>query len=739
MKKILTGVMALALSSAFMAEGRTLSPSARLLLEQTAAGDSVMRFDLRSKKAVGTSPKEVGAFVILDDDSAIGLLEELGVRIRHDHGTYYTATIPVDVLAKAGEVPGVRYIAPGNRVSLLNDYNRKVSGVDAVHSNDGSQLPRPYSGKGIVIGLIDLGIEYNHVAYRDADGNCRIKAVWNQRAHVGNPPADYGYGVELTTPDAIRQAGYDTMSEYHGGHTTGTAAGSDRSALTAGSRKVEPCYGVAPDAEIVFVSLDQENSSAIADAIKYIFDYADEAGKPCVINMSLGEHMGPHNGTSLLDTTIDSMVGPGRIIVGACGNEGEVRLHASETFTADDRQLKSMLTRSATSGHDKHYIDIWGPAGTDLKVKVCVVNSLKGNIIASTPEADTSVDAPAVVKVFSIDDCGAEASVVIDAERNPINGQPHVEVRSSLEEANTGRLLGVIVEGVEGQTVHMWNYSLNEFSSNGKSGWTDGDNDVTVGEIGGTAKRIITVGAYDARTRIDFSNGEYALATDGQSFNQGHRSVFSSVGPTADGRTVPHLLAGGNPVISAFNKYYLTGVGATLDQLLYATTGYTKDSDGISYYYMYNIGTSMAAPFVAGTVALMLEANPELTPEQAREILMSTARTEDFMGELPNNHYGSGAVNTLGAVKEAVALAGVSAPAADEAVSDARVWAEGLTVYVALPGGDSAASEAKVYNAAGSLLGAYPLDGAITSIDASSWGRGVFVVTVGGRGLKVAL
>ena len=74
----------------------------------------------------------------------------------------------------------------------------------------------------------------------------------------------------------------------------GTAAGADKSSSF---------YGMAPDADIVFVSFAEENTN-IADAIKYIFDYADKVSKPCVINMSLGSHYGPHDGTSYLDQSM---------------------------------------------------------------------------------------------------------------------------------------------------------------------------------------------------------------------------------------------------------------------------------------------------------------------------------------------------------------------------------------------------------------------------------------------------
>lgn len=727
MKKLITGFLAAAIGlAAIPAAARTLAPGARLLLAGKTHGVAPMKVNIKERSAeVADEAATVGACIFLNDKSAVEALEALGVVINHDHGVFFSATIPVDVLAQAGEVPGVRYITLGNRVNLLNDYSRDVAGVDKVHNNTGGFLARPFTGKGVVVGLIDIGVEYDHIAFRDTDGNNRIKAVWNQSSSFGTPPEGFGYGVEYADPDKISQAKYDTLTEFHGCHTMGTAAGGDF---------FSEYYGVAPDAEIVFVSFDQENSVAIADGIKYIFDYADRVGKPCVINMSLGDHIGPHNGTSPLDQFIDQVTGPGRIIVGACGNEGFERLHASETFTASDRQLKSMLTQAANATHNLHYLDIWGKNSSDIKVKICVVSSLKGNIVAETREISTASDGDYVWDSFGINDCGVSATVLIDAEVNPLNGQPHVSVQCNVSELSAGRLLGVVVEGEEGQTVDMWNYGHNEFSSNNKNGWTDGTTEGTVGEIGGTAKRIITVGAFDARNRLDWTSGGYSLMDELPNYEQGHHSYFSSYGPTADDRTVPHILAAGNPVVSSINKYYYTGLGATTEQIEYMTNGVTVEG-GERYYYAYNIGTSMAAPFVAGTVALMLEANPELTPEQARDIIASTASTEDFMGELPNNTYGAGRVNSAACVKEAVAMSGVDAVPEAVAADDIRVWAEGTTVHILSLSGASDCL-ATVYTASGNLIGSYPVEGGVGSVDASSWGNGIFLVNV--KGAQVA-
>lgn len=710
-------VLILMMSGIMSASADKMSPDTRIRLEQ------------RVNKAPAKSAQDTPIKVFIAIEAGFdpdGLLIP-GVEINSVFGKVVTATVMPEAMEALCDLDGVRYIQMASDVKLLNDFGRRELHVDGVHHNTGGRLPQGYTGKGVIVGMVDTGVEYGHHAFYSTDGSeLRIRRVWNQES-FGTPPAGYNYGAEHSTEEEILKAATDSRSQYHGSHTMGTAAG--------GGNLYTRYYGMAPDADIVFVSFKNDDNTSIADAIKYIFDYADEVGMPCVINLSLGSHHGPHDGTSFLDQIIDELSGPGRIIVGAVGNEGESRMHASKTFTETDTTMKTLLTFSSTANHKLHYIDIWGTPGSNLKVGMGIFNSLKGVAVDRSKVFDTSDEGQKTVGYFTyLDEQGVDMDAVIYGEINPENNSPHVWIQAEVGDLGQGRMPGLIVDGDPGATVHMWNEGLHEFSSNNKSGFTNGDNSCTAGEIGGTAKRIITVGSYDGRDSLPVQRYYYIDMNEFSFYKQHQHSAFSSCGPTADGRTVPHVVAPGMPVISAYNRYAFDA--AVLEEEM---SDYTQDKSGRKYYYGYSMGTSMSAPHVTGVVALMLQANPYLTPEQARGILQETADTWPEMGALPNNAFGAGRVNSLECVHRALDISVIEDIAVDTD-NATRVWAENGTVNVLTP---AIGSTLRLYSVAGMLLHETVIDSTSTVIDASRWGHGILIAEISGdssrRTFKIAL
>lgn len=710
------------MSGAMSVQADKLSPDTRLRIEN------------RGKKFAARISDEqaetMRVFIAFEKGFDLNSLLIPGVTLQSVFEKVVTADATVAAIRQLAEMDGVRYIQMASDTKLLNDWGRADLHVDDVHSNTGNALTQGFTGKGVVVGMIDLGVEYGHHAFYASDGSgLRIRRAWQQNDFNGPHPAGYDYGRELTSEAEMLLQTYDSKSDFHGSHTMGTAAG--------GGDLPTKYYGMAPDADIVFVSFNSQDNTTIADGIKYIFDYADEMDMPCVINMSIGSHHGPHDGTSFLDQIIDEMSGPGRIIVGACGNEGESRMHASKTFTESDKTMKTMLTFSDKQSHKLHYLDIWGTPGSNLKVRMAVFNSLKGQLVDQGNVFDTNNPNQSVVGYFTyMNNQGIDMDAMVYGEINPENNSPHVWVEAEVLEMGQGRMPGLIIEGDPGATVHVWNEGLHEFSSNNKSGFTDGDQNCTVGEVGGTAKRIISVGSYDSRESIPVQRNYKIDMSSLSTYQQYRHSVFSSYGPTADGRIVPTVVAPGMPVISALNRYAMSS-----EEIADFHSDYTTGPDGRKYYYFYNMGTSMSAPHVAGIVALMLQANPELTPEQAKDIMQSTADTWAEMGEVPNNSYGAGRINALNCVKEALALGDPgSVEAVDVADNSTRVWGSDGMIHVLTP---AVGATLRIYSVTGAILHEQTLDSTSADIDASQFGYRFVVAEVIGESsrssFKIAL
>lgn len=695
-KKSILLASLLLLSSAGFAQ--KLSPSTSIMLGEMST----------KQNANGVAAKTVSAFITVKTTDAVEKIEALGAKVNNVVSpTLLTATMPVSAIEAVSQLDEVVSVSVGTEVKLLMDQARKVTGVDDCHklTTDNG----PYTGKGVVVGIVDNGFDYTHVDFMNSDlSDTRIKRVWDQST-TGKAPEKYGYGAEYTSFAQMKGAKYDMTTQYHATHVAGIAAGGD---------KTQPYYGVAPDADLVFVSFASSNTN-IVDGINYVFDYAESVGKPAVVNISLGSHLGPHDGTSDTDLSFTNMTGPGRIIVGACGNEGMEKLHVGKTLdaTSTGKQLKTMFAydSSSQSSYKQAYVDLWGSKGKKLAVKAVVVNTTKGQVVAQSDEVST--DGSKDVRWIVPDGSGVVASVQMALQVNPNNNCPEVMLMSRATSINTGFAIGIIATGDEGNTINAWNAANGgTFTNYNKRGWTDGDYTSTVGELGGTSNSVISVGSFN--TKMSFV--PLSLAGTGQEMKINENlvgklydhSAFSSYGPTADGRIKPDVTAPGSVVISAGSKY----VGLTDDYIV------AKNGDDN---YTYNLGTSMASPFVAGTVALWLQANPNLTPDDVREIIRKSSTKDTYVGAtVPNNAWGYGKINAIEGLKLALDVTGVNEiGTADKLFSiDTDRAAHTATFYFS---GSNA--KVAVYNTLGQQVYAKQLSASGETVDLSSLSNGVYV------------
>ena len=585
----------------------------------------------------------VNAFILLNENANLDVLRANGVKINTISPLIITAQIEVDNIEKIAMLPDVKNLQIGLPVHRKLDKARAATNVDKVQA--GTDLPIPFLGKNVVVGIIDSGIEYGHINFFDSTGTkLRIKRVWDQNI-TGTPPANFSYGTEYTTQTAILNARYDNRTETHGTHVTGIAAGSDKNNNNI-------YYGVATAADIALVSYNLNDSTtdnvSISDGIKYIYDYATSVNEPCVINMSLGTQIGPHDGTSVFDQLCDALQGKGRLLVGSAGNEGSDSLHISQTFTPTNSTLKTFFTY-IDSTKLIGMTDIWGELNKTYSIRVVVYNKNTGTEIYSTPTFNAATSNYNSYTLASSN--GAVGTIQIFTETDPSNNKPNAFVGSDMDSISPGNSIGIILTAQSG-TVNAWAddyYSY--FTGNKLSGWTNGNSTNSISEVGGTGKQIISVGAYVSKTTFTNTSGIF-YRNRIETLN--HIATFSSTGPTIDGRMKPDITAPGSLVVSSYSN-------AIISDPNYSTYIIKKSLvNGQNYYYGQLQGTSMATPMVTGILATWLQAYNDLSPDDVRTILQQTSISDTFTGTISSggsNLWGFGKIDAWNGIQASLKLA----------------------------------------------------------------------------------
>lgn len=569
-------------------------------------------------------------------------LSQMGVIPGTQAGNIYTGLIPVYNIQQVAAHPYVVYVQIAEKVELRMDSTRKATNVDKVH-NGTAPLSMPYHGEGVVVGIIDDGFDLTNPNFYDTTGtaNYRVKKVWFHTDNSGTPPTGYSYGTELTTMTAMLTTGTDDTAETHGTHVAGIAAGS-------GGYPGSPYKGVASRSDLVFVGTNFSDVS-IGEGIEYIQDYASTVDKPCVINMSIGGHMGPHDGTSLFDRFCDGQAEPGMLLVGAAGNEGSTPLYLGHNYNSTDTLIHTFLASGKSNfGSDvSAALDIWGNKSESFMVVVSVYNTG-----TNTTEDKTVMVSASNGSTFNDTLYGTNSVPVLLAVQSgisPLNNKPNV----SIEVDNTAQPDGdrkVLISIIGHNTsTKMWvNNAVFEDWGYGAPVY-DGTSTHTVGEIGGTGNNMISVGAYTTKnTWTDIFNTSH----NAPSFDPvGEIATFSSLGPTADGRTKPDIAAPGNIVASSMNSYDVS-ISKLADRLVDSFS-----VNGDTYYFVMFEGTSMATPMVTGILALWLQQYPELTTKQAISLMKKTAITDNFTGTIPqlgSNTWGWGKIDAFGGLNELI-------------------------------------------------------------------------------------
>lgn len=539
--------------------------------------------------------------------------------------------------------------------ALLDESLQKTNVTDvwAGQKEGYTSLPQAYTGKGVVTALVDQGIIFQHPMFRDSEGRSRITWFWDiSRASVDGE----GLGVVYDTPEKVLAATPMANTVPHGTHVAGIMAGT----LFGGRR------GIAYEADIMGAELPEKMYVGASDeiskwltkmfpefatfglrakmadtdvmivaALKAIYDQADAQGKPCVVNLSYGSRKLWEQTRSLAEQVIENMLKtPGHIFVVAAGNEGNQDVFrmkkAGEPLDVDLGIYASRLYVSWKKSEGTPVLKVnYGSekCTIDLKLITALVNAWDA---VKEPDKELKYQEPSYfysityVPFFPID--SDDITVLVD----------------------------ITLASNEGATFKLTSdYAGTLTLMNKDDVFSETELAETIGQSPGTIsapasfESVIAVGAMHHRSYVTGLNGQPVTQVEMGS-KPGTLASLSSCGPTIDGRIKPDVVAPGVNIVSAVPVLTTPG----MDRLMV----YKETKFGGEYALATFSGTSMAAPHVAGVVALWLQANPKLTQSQVKDIIKNTSHQREAQYTSKNNCYGWGEIDAYAGILEALGL-----------------------------------------------------------------------------------
>jgi subtilisin family serine protease len=549
--------------------------------------------------------------------------------------------------------------------TLLMDTARIKNNIDSAHRGY-APLIDSLKGKGVIIGIIDGGIYWQHEDFYNADGTTRIRYIWDQAATGSNSPLPYNYGNQWSWININNGNCTHTPPTNDFGHGTcvaGIAAGNSRS--TIGTPYENQLTGVAPEAEIIAVRVnnDADFLSNVADAVDYVFKKADAIGKPCVINTSIGTYYGSHDGKDLATLAIENLLNQrnGRVLVAAAGNAGNVPHHLSYTIPADSAY--TFFKYNTT--YNEIYFDLWAdtadfnnasfavgcndPAGNNLgRIDYLTVQGNfnppqgSGTILSKDLFLGGTLLGKIMMQASLVDDRYHVEFLITPGNTSNLwrlqtKGSGTFDLWSSASLIGSADMTSVLATGDTSNpfiTIQYPNYRHPDTLKTMVSSWQNSD-------------KVITVGNYSNRAGYLDRDGNYVnLLTAPYNEVVGQRFATSSIGPTRDGRLKPDIMATGSTTIATGDAAFIA----------LATSATNRVKVYITQKHIRNGGTSMAAPIVSGIAALYLQKRPTAPYEEVKQAIICTAVSDNFTGTTPNPFYGNGKVNGFAALTRANCL-----------------------------------------------------------------------------------
>lgn len=621
---------------------------------------------------------------------------------------------------------------------------RISSGVDKIHAGEG--FSHPFTGKGVVVGIVDQGLDANHINFVDEEGVSRIGYLGHIRVEPSSPS---GWVGEQYGRENIPQFATDYTSTFHATHTLGILAGSYKGEVeaavavtdsTAELKKIDnPYYGVAYEADIAATCGDLQDM-LIAQGIERILDYRYYKNEPGVISLSLGSNTGAHTSESLMCQYLDAAAKEAHIVISA-GNEGDIPLAVRKTLTETDTLVRSFIVPNTIE--KTNYGKLYMYSAEPFEMQAVVFNRKRGQIALRMPVNEgqaanvpqyyctpTQQNSSSDIMPQQLQTAFKDAYVGIGWKIDEYTGQylnmvDFYTVDNPDKNSDSNYVLGYVVTGKPGQHIECYCDGVySELSSLDVQGWDNGSCDGTISDLA-CGKNVLVVGAYNTSPSYFGLDGK--IYDYNGKFPEGKVTVFSSWGTLEDGRSLPHVCAPGATIISSMSSYFVetldNGVGENAVSAVYPEIGVRNNYWGPA------LGTSMATPFVAGSIALWLQADPTLTMPEIKEIIAKTAVRDNDVAEGNPVQWGAGKFNAFDGLKEVLRQNSVTTVNTDDQAL--IVSNNGGEYSFCLPAANGL--DVKLYSSAGQLVASASSASDQLTVNTSALTPGIYIATINGK------